>query len=163
MKKFRSNVCAVITDDARARVLVFSRVDHTNDPHRWQFPQGGLHPGEDPMHGLLRELEEEIGTAEVIVLEQAPQPVRYEFPPEVLALLAGRDPEKRGYDGQEQHWFLVRLKEGTEAIHFEHDPPEFDAFRWVTPGEAVSLVVPFKKEAYLQGLQALGLMPRKRA
>lgn len=158
MRKYRPNVCAVLTDDASARVLVFRRVARADYPQYWQFPQGGLDAGETPEQGLLRELEEEVGTREVEVLRRAPHPVRYEFPPDVLALLARGDPEKQGYDGQEQHWFLVRLRGGTEDIHFRHQPAEFDAFRWATPEEAVALVVPFKQEAYLVGLRALGML-----
>ena len=108
---------------------------------------------------MRRELEEEIGIADAEVLATLPQPIRYEYPPEVLARLAARHPKKGKYQGQEQSWFLVRLRGGTAAIHFRHQPAEFDAFRWVTPGEAVELVVPFKKAAYRVGLAGLGLLP----
>ena len=158
MKKFRANVCAVIADDTRRQVLVFRRVDHIIAGHRWQFPQGGLDEGENPEQGLLRELEEEIGTREVVVLRRSPRPIRYVFPPEVLAMRSQWDAEKRQYIGQEQSWFLTALLHGTDAIHFRNQPPEFDAFRWVTPAEAVELVVPFKRDAYREGLDALGLL-----
>ena len=159
MKIYRPNVCAVLTDDARTRVLVFRRVAATIAPHHWQFPQGGLDEGEDPQAGILRELAEEIGTNDVELLSRLPEPIRYEFPPEVREWLAGHDPEKTRYDGQEQIWFLARLRGGSAVIHFEHQPAEFDAFRWVSPAEAVELVVPFKKEAYRLGLAGLGLLP----
>ncbi len=155
-KKFRPNVCVVLGDSALARVLVFRRVEPTVEPHNWQFPQGGLEPGESPEEGMLRELEEEIGTRDVAVLKRAPKPIRYEFPPEILARLAAMDAKKGNYHGQEQHWFLARLRAGTEAIHFDRQPAEFNAFRWVTPPEAVELVVPFKRAAYTEGLRALG-------
>ena len=158
-KGYRRNVCAVIGDAAQARVLVFRRADQLLGAQVWQFPQGGLEPDEPPRAGLLRELCEEIGTADVTVLGEAPQPIRYEFPADVLARVAAADPAKAGYIGQEQHWFLVRLNGGTGAIHFDHQPAEFNAFRWVTPAEAVTLVVEFKAAAYRAGLQALGLLP----
>lgn len=158
-KPFRPNVCAVPTDGERAMVLVFRRVDRALGPHCWQFPQGGLKAGEAPEVGMMRELEEEIGTADAEVLAALARPIRYQYPPDVLARLAAQDPEKASYQGQEQHWFLVRLRNGTGAIHFSHQPAEFDAFRWVDPGEAVELVVPFKKSAYRMGLAGLGLLP----
>ena len=157
-KSFRPNVCAVPTDGDRTRVIVFRRVDYSPGKHCWQFPQGGLEAGEAPEAGMIRELEEEIGTGDADVLATLPQPIRYEYPPDVLARLAARDPEKARFQGQQQTWFLVSLRGGTEAIHFHHQPAEFDAFRWVTPAEAVELVVPFKKCAYRKGLAGLGLL-----
>ena len=155
---YRPNVCVVLTDEEEARVLVFRRVDAVLGAYVWQFPQGGLEPGEKPEEGLWRELEEEVGTRDALLLRQAPQPIRYAFPPEILARLAAEQPDKSNYKGQEQTWFLARLREGTAAIHFRHQPAEFDAFRWVSPAEALELVVPFKQDAYRQGLEALGLL-----
>ena len=40
-------------------VLVVKGWLSAND--RWEFPGGGLHKGEAPLHGLLREVREEIG------------------------------------------------------------------------------------------------------
>jgi len=156
--RYRPNVCAVITDDLRSQVLVFRRVDATLQPHVWQFPQGGLDAGEAPEAGLLRELVEEIGTGDVEVLASLPQPVRYAYPPEIQAALSAKDPEKAKYQGQAQHWFLVHLRGGTSSIHFDHQPQEFDAFRWVSPEEALALVTPFKREAYRQGLTGFALI-----
>lgn len=161
--ELRPNVCAVLTDAERRQVLVFRRVDIPDGPHRWQFPQGGLRAGEAPEAGMRRELREEIGTDEVEVLERLPAPIAYHYPPDVMAALAARDPAKARYPGQSQHWFLARLRSGTHAIHFENHPPEFDAFEWVLPAEALNRVVPFKQAAYRQALTAFGLLhPRRR-
>jgi putative (di)nucleoside polyphosphate hydrolase len=155
----RPNVCAALTDEARARVLVFRRLDGALGEHRWQFPQGGMRAGEAPEAALRRELREEIGTDAVEVLARLPEPIAYRFPPEVLAALRRGDPRKARYAGQSQHWFLARLRDGTQAIHFRHQPAEFDAFEWVTPAEAMARVVPFKRAAYREALTALGLLP----
>ncbi len=156
----RPNVCAVLVDPGRARVLVFRRVDTADSPHRWQFPQGGLKGGEAPEAGLRRELREEIGTDAVQVLTRLPQPIAYRYPPEVLASLRARGGAKGRYVGQAQHWFLCALPGGTAQIAFDHQPREFDAFEWVVPSEAVARVVPFKREAYREALTAFGLLPR---
>ncbi len=158
MKRFRPNVCAVLTNPAGDRVLVFRRADSQLEPYSWQFPQGGLEPGEEPRAGMLRELREEVGTDDAVVLASLPEPIRYEYPPEIKARLGGGDPDKAHWDGQEQHWFLARLTGGVEAIRFDHQPQEFDAYRWVRPEQAVELVVPFKKRAYRRALQKLGLL-----
>jgi putative (di)nucleoside polyphosphate hydrolase len=156
--ELRPNVCAVLTDEAQARVLVFRRVDSVLGEHRWQFPQGGVKPGEAPEAALRRELREEIGTDAVELLASLPEPIAYWFPPEVLASLRSGDPRKARYRGQAQTWYLARLPAGTQAIRFDHQPPEFDAFEWVTPAEAMARVVPFKREAYRQALSSFGLL-----
>lgn len=159
MKPFRQNVCAVLVNEDRSRVLVFRRVGDTLPGHRWQFPQGGLRARESPEEGLRRELEEEIGTADVELLGRAPKPIRYEYPPDVARKLKADGSKLARYRGQEQHWFLARLRRGAR-IHFDHRPREFDAFRWVSPEKAMEKVVPFKREAYRKGLEALGLLER---
>ena len=156
--RYRPNVCAVITDAPRRQVLMFRRVDATLGEYRWQFPQGGLDTNESPEEGLLRELREEIGTAEVTVIGRLPAPLRYEYPPDVLAALAKKDPRKAGFVGQSQHWFLMHLNVAPEDLNFDHQPQEFDAWRWVTPEQAVELVVPFKRSVYLQAMTGFKLL-----
>ena len=156
--RFRPNVCAVLTDPATGRVLVFHRADGAFGESGWQFPQGGVKPGETALQALRRELTEEIGTNRVEILLQAPAPIRYEYPPEVAERLSRGNPEKQGYIGQEQTWFLARLLDGETSIRFEGPAPEFDRYRWATPREALESVVAFKAEAYRSGLTALGLL-----
>ena len=155
----RPNVCAVLTDAAGGRVLVFRRVDSTLGAYRWQFPQGGQQAGESPEQALRRELREEIGTDAVEVLARLPEPIAYRYPPDVLQALRRKHPAKARFAGQSQTWFLARLHDGPQAIRFDHQPPEFDAFEWVAPEEALARVVPFKRAAYRQALTAFGLLP----
>jgi putative (di)nucleoside polyphosphate hydrolase len=148
----------VLTAPPPGRVLVFRRADSAFGERDWQFPQGGVKQGETAPQALRRELLEEIGTDRVEILMQAPAPIRYDYPPEVAEQLSRGKPEKRGYAGQEQTWFLVKLLDGEASIRFAGPSPEFDSYRWVTPLEALAQVVPFKAEAYRQGLTALGLL-----
>lgn len=158
----RPNVGAIITDDSRHRVLMFRRAGMAADTRSWQFPQGGLDAGEDPEAGLRRELREEIGTDDVDVLERLPEPIAYEYPPDVLAALRREAPAKARYRGQAQTWYLVRLRAGTAQIRFDHQPAEFDAFEWVPAANAVARVVPFKQDAYRRALAAFRLLPAAR-
>lgn len=161
MTTYRPNVCAVLTGGQAGQVLVFRRIDVPGGDHRWQFPQGGLKPGESPEQGLSRELREEIGTDQVEVLQRLPQPIRYTYPPEVQALLAEQGSRLGGYLGQEQHWFLARLLVDTSAIRLDAHNAEFDAFQWVTPPEAVARVIPFKQAAYVEALTRFGLLEKE--
>jgi putative (di)nucleoside polyphosphate hydrolase len=158
-KPLRRNVCVVLTGTPEGRVLVFRRVGWRTLPNPWQFPQGGIEEGETPLEGMHRELKEEIGTDDVDVLKESPDSIVYEWPPDVVALLEQERSKLTRFRGQEQTWFLARLRRGTEGIRFDHAPPEFDAFEWVTPAEAAARVVAFKRDAYRRGLTVLGLRP----
>jgi putative (di)nucleoside polyphosphate hydrolase len=158
MKPFRPNVCAVIVNEELTRVLVFRRADRAFAAQAWQFPQGGLHKNEAPERALLRELKEEIGTANVEIVRRLARPIRYVYPPAVARQLELDGSKRARFRGQEQYWFLVRLCGTTDDIRFNHEPREFCGFRWVTPRQAATQVVPFKHEAYVRGLKSLGLI-----
>lgn len=158
MERYRPNVCVVLTDATGARVLVFRRIDSPEGEPRWQFPQGGLQPNESAEQGALRELREEIGTSAVAWVRTAPVLVRYRFPEAVLQQLQSAERDKGRYVGQAQHWLLGTLQTPVDDLRFDHQPPEFDGWQWVTPLEALRRIVPFKRDAYAEGLQALGLL-----
>ncbi len=117
-------------------------------PLNWQFPQGGVDEGEALETAARRELQEETGVTSVTLLGQTPDWITYDFPAEILS-------RGRGFLGQAQAWFAFRF-EGVEA---EIDPglhahPEFDAWRWASLDEALATIVPFKRAAYEQVLEA---------
>ncbi len=131
--------------NADGLVFVGQRIDPTAHGF-WQMPQGGIDPGEDVRDAALRELEEEtgIGAGLVDVIAPASKPLLYDLPPE----LQGRV-WKGKYRGQEQHWFLGRFL-GTDAdINLEaHNPPEFNAWRWIEPALLPDVIVSFKRTVY---------------
>lgn len=135
--------------NADGLVFVGQRIDPTAHGF-WQMPQGGIDPGEDMRAAALRELEEEtgIGAGLVDVIAPASKPLLYDLPPE----LQGRV-WKGKYRGQEQHWFLGRFL-GTDAdINLEaHNPPEFNAWRWIEPALLPDVIVSFKRTVYEQVL-----------
>ncbi len=143
---YRPNVGAVLFN-ADGLILVARRADMPNAegaPGGWQLPQGGVDKGEDLRTAVLRELEEEIGTAKADIIAEHPEWLNYDLPPELLGKALGGK-----YRGQTQKWFALRFT-GTDAdIRLDLDPhPEFDAWRWARLAELPAMAVAFKREIY---------------
>jgi len=135
--RFRPNVAGII-QAPDGRLLICERVE---PPGAWQFPQGGVDPGETYEEAFQREMEEEIGLKpEDYTIIDRNGPYRYRFE-------GGR--LKRGYHGQEQHYFLARLVSPQARIDIHTEHPEFRDFRWIAPVEFDFEWLPqFKKEVY---------------
>ena len=167
-KKFRPNVAAVIFDPVKNKVLMFRRVSKKSEAEKplseggqlrwnWQFPQGGVEPGENEEETLFRELEEEIGTRDVNIICSSKTRIRYHYPRKMLCILH-KQPIWKPFRGQQQRWYLVKMNCETEQISFTHQPVEFDAFQWISPRRGLKLVVPWKRKAYRKGLRSLGIL-----
>ncbi|NWG46051.1 MAG: RNA pyrophosphohydrolase [Alphaproteobacteria bacterium] len=112
--------------------------------HRWQLPQGGIDPGEDPAAAALRELAEEAGTGAAELLAEYPDWLAYDFPPHAFAAQKGRF-----FRGQKQKWYALRFTGRDDDFNLAaHMPPEFDAWAWRPLEELPSLIVPFKRPVY---------------
>jgi putative (di)nucleoside polyphosphate hydrolase len=113
--------------------------------YRWQMPQGGIDAGEDPQTAALRELYEETGIRSVEVLAESKDWIHYDLPPESVGIAL-----KGKYRGQRQKWFAMRFTGAEQEINLQPagHKPEFDAWRWATPNDAVESVVPFKRASY---------------
>lgn len=109
----------------------------------WQMPQGGIDPGETPHAAALREMREELGTANADVIISTHNWLSYELPPELLE----RIPAPR-WRGQTQQWFLMRFRGADDEIDVATEHPEFSAWKWVPPDYLLDLIVPFKRELY---------------
>jgi putative (di)nucleoside polyphosphate hydrolase len=143
---YRLNVGAVLFNQA-GQVLVARRADLPNaegPAGGWQLPQGGIDDGEDPSGAVLRELEEEIGTAKAEIIGEHPDWLTYDLPPHLVGVaLRGR------YRGQRQRWFALRFTGVDADIRLDLDPPpEFDAWRWAALAELPALAVAFKRPIY---------------
>jgi len=149
LELYRPNVGVVVFD--RAGCVWLGRRSQTRPPHNWQFPQGGVDPGEDWEAAARRELWEETGIVSVSPLGETEGWITYDFPPEVL-----EGPlRKRGFVGQKQKWFAFRFEgEDGEVDLDAHPPKEFDLWRWAPYDEVLDVVVPFKRAAYEQVLAA---------
>lgn len=115
----------------------------------WQMPQGGIDEGENPLEAARRELYEETNVKSALLLAEAPDWLSYDLPQDASGRWRGR------YRGQTQKWFLFRF-EGPESeidIHFpaagEH-PAEFREWRWERWEALPDIVVPFKRDVYVE-------------
>jgi len=138
---YRPGVGIMLLDRSN-RVFVGRRIDTPGE--NWQMPQGGIDRGEAPRQAALRELKEEVGTDKAEFLAETKAWLRYDVPSEVAGRLwRGR------YRGQMQRWYAMRFTGSDRDIALDTHHPEFDAWKWVAPAELPLLIVPFKRQLYL--------------
>ena len=85
----------------------------------------------------------------VSLVAEAPGWFTYDLPRELVGLAF-----KGKYRGQTQKWFALRF-EGDESEIAINPPPggheaEFDAWAWKPMAELPDLIVPFKRDLYIQ-------------
>lgn len=122
----------------------------------WQFPQGGMMPGESPEQTLYRELEEEVGLREqdVEVMACTDGWLSYRLPRRFLR--NKRYESQPSCIGQRQKWFLLKLTGEESAIDLSASgTPEFNEWRWVSYWYPVRKVVQFKRGVYVRALREL--------
>ena len=145
---YRPNV-AIVLVNTRNQVFWGKRVKE----HAWQFPQGGIKPGESPEQAMFRELQEETGLEphHVKILGRTRDWLHYHVPTHWVKR------EWRGtYKGQKQIWFLLRLTGRECDIRLRaSEHPEFDAWRWHDYWVPLETVIEFKREVYRMGLEQL--------
>ena len=139
--------CAgIVLRDGRGRVFLGHRRGFPADaPHAWQMPQGGIDEGEGATAASLRELVEETGIRPGLVRVErvAAEPLRYDLPEGIApAHWRGR------WRGQAVTWVHMAFLGADADVDLAQAHPEFEAWRWATPEEALALVVPFKRAAY---------------
>lgn len=145
---FRANV-GIMLANARGELLWARRVGQ----NAWQFPQGGIHPGESPKQALYRELQEEVGltASDVEVVASTRGWLRYRLPKRLV-----RRDSQPVCIGQKQKWFLLKmLADDGDVVVDGGDKPEFDGWRWVSYWYPLGQVIAFKREVYRRALKEL--------
>ncbi|MGJ8677969.1 MAG: RNA pyrophosphohydrolase [Akkermansiaceae bacterium] len=139
MARYRPNV-AVLMINREGKLLICERI---NSSGAWQFPQGGVDPGEELEAALVREVKEEIGLSRKSykILENK-EGYRYFYSKPVRK-------NGRIYDGQEQTYFLCRLRKKAREINIDQKNPEFGDYQWIQPEDFKLEWLPsFKREVY---------------
>ncbi|MBX9630430.1 MAG: RNA pyrophosphohydrolase [Burkholderiales bacterium] len=145
---YRPNV-GIILVNARNEVFWGKRVRE----HAWQFPQGGIKPGETPEKAMYRELMEEVGLdpSHVRILGRTRDWLRYDVPKHWV-----RREGRSQYRGQKQIWYLLRLVgRDCDVCLRRSEKPEFDAWRWNQYWVPLDSVIDFKREVYQLALTEL--------
>jgi putative (di)nucleoside polyphosphate hydrolase len=136
--QFRAGVIVVVRR-ADGAVLAFERAA---DPGSWQFPQGGIEQGEEPIEAAWRELYEETGldATQVRHVHELPIWTVQEWPATV----------RRGRRlGQVHRWFVFEAPDDVTPVPDGH---EFVAWRWVDPQWLADHVIDFKQPSYRAAL-----------
>jgi len=139
---YRRNVAAIIFNP-KGKIFIALRHDLAKEGI-WSFPQGGIDQHEDPRDAIKRELSEEIGSDQIEILEEYPEWLSYDFPPDVL-----KNPLKGKYKGQTQKWFAVRFIGKDSDINLDNDvEKEFDDWKWIDITELKEIKTGYKRDLY---------------
>jgi putative (di)nucleoside polyphosphate hydrolase len=116
----------------------------------WQMPQGGVDDGEDLQAAAKRELYEETGVTSARLIEESQGWYRYDLPEHLI----GKSWNGR-YRGQKQKWFAFRFEGNENEIKLKvpGHKQEFDEWRWAKMDELLDLIIPFKREVYVDVLK----------
>ena len=140
---YRPNVGIVLFNE-KGEIFMARRADLPDDI--WQFPQGGIDEGEEPEQAVWREMKEEIGTDNAIMIGKRDGWFLYDLPDNLIGkALHGK------YRGQKQQWFLFRYTGQDSDIKLDtFEEIEFTTWRWVPPGDVLSgkYNLGFKKDVY---------------
>ena len=155
--QFRPGVGVMLVNGI-GQVFVGKRIDMIEEA--WQMPQGGIDGDETPIIAAMRELSEELGTANVEVVAESSRWLQYELPSSLQGRAWGGQ-----WRGQRQKWFLMRFLGDDREINIATEHPEFSAWRWVPPERLVELIVSFKRQLYLDVVEefagSLSRAPKK--
>ena len=119
---YRPNVSLIVFRRSDGKFLL---VHKPRKDHAWQFPQGGVDPGETLEEAASRELKEELGTNQFGDFQKSKHVLFYDFPQDYT-----RDDK---YTGHKQAYFFVEFLGTDGDIQLDHD--ELDEFRWVYQNE----------------------------
>jgi 8-oxo-dGTP diphosphatase len=108
-RKSGIDVAAGVLLDTDGRALVTRRPEGADQAGWWEFPGGKIEPGETPLQGLVRELDEELGIA--VESASALLTCEHEYPERLVKLHVWRvtryTGQPSGREGQPLQWVPV--------------------------------------------------------
>jgi len=123
------------------KVFVAKRID--TKAHAWQMPQGGIDKGESPLDAVFREMEEEIGTRNAVIIQEYDGWLHYDLPEHLIGTLWGGK-----YRGQKMKWYLMRFQGQDSEIDINTANPEFSEWKWLEMNKLAQSIVAFKRPLY---------------
>ena len=135
--------CAgIVLFNGSGMVLVGKRIDQITEA--WQMPQGGIDENEEPLEAALRELKEEINTANVEILAESKNWYTYDLPKNLREKLW-----KGMYRGQNQKWFAMKYLGDDNQIQPQSvEKPEFNDWKWIDIEDLPRVAIKFKQDIY---------------
>ncbi len=143
-RRYRSGV-GIMLVNMRNEIFIARRNDVPGKA--WQMPQGGIDRDETPREAALRELKEEVGTANAEIIAESTRWLYYDLPEDFAKRAWGGR-----WKGQRQKWFVMLFRGEDAEINLATEHPEFDAWRWVAASDLESLAVTFKRHLYVSVL-----------
>lgn len=143
---YRPNVCIIIRN--RQGLLLLG--ERFGEPGIWQFPQGGIDPGDSEESTVFREAEEELGIKSEFlkVVAKLSATHRYDFDrPPSYAINKWR--------GQEQSFWLLDFVGDSQDIILDKHQQEFSAVRWCTIDEVRKIAEPKRLPGYEPALKEI--------
>lgn len=138
---YRTGVGIMIINKNK-KIFVGKRIDNNSDS--WQMPQGGIDVGEDEDKAMVRELKEETGIEQIKLINRSSGYFYYNLPYRLQKKFWGGK-----YLGQKQRWYLVEFLGNDDEININSDNAEFSDWKWVDCKELIKVIVPFKKQLYV--------------
>ena len=142
--KLRPNVCMLVYNK-RGQLFMGERI---GKPGHWQFPQGGVEPGQTLKANVIRELSEEIGIAREQIGRITKLKARHSYIwKKVPSYARGR------WSGQRQTFWLVEFIGSNRDIDISSSgEPEFSNWRWCAPRTVRRLAAPERLSGYTKAL-----------
>ena len=132
---YRPNISCVVFREKFPGEREYLIVRKPRTQHAWQFPRGGIEPGEPVEVAAKRELMEELGTTMFELIKKSSHVYFYKFP----------GGTKNGFIGQKQMYYWIRFTGEDADIHINQE--ELAEFAWI--GEE-KLSGYFESDEYIQ-------------
>lgn len=119
---YRPNISIIVFRKSDGKFLL---VHKPRTHHAWQFPQGGIEPGESLEQAAKRELLEELGTDQFRGFLKSQHVLFYDF--------STGYQHHGNFKGHKQSYLLAEFFGQDQDIHLQTH--ELDEFRWIYQNE----------------------------